>query len=769
MQSVVLLVLLAATFPGTFFRGEMIAPGDILFQSLPWSRYAPEGWERPENRALSDVLTAFHPYYAVTRAAFEQGELPLWNPFELAGLPLLANYQTAVFYPPRLLHVFLDVPLATTLFILLKLWLCGMTAYACARGLGLRSYSARFVSVAWMLATYNVIWSSWSLTDVSAWLPVLFLGVERTLDGRYRQGFFVTTLGATLMLLAGHPETAFTMSLGLGLYVLLRLGLERRRGRGLWLPAAASLGAWAVALLVCAVQLLPFIEYLANSATFFDRPAESNVRWLPASVCAAFWAPWFFGSSSDNNYWGEKHLVLYIPMVYSGIAAWLGAALCLAKSQWRRGARTRVLCLFIASLLCVPLAFDAPPFDWINRLPVFSSNVECYYIGFVLFALPLLGAIGLDRWVSRRRKLRQLAWLAPVVLLAGTQILAVLKFNGGYMRALGVTDYVHRQVAIAALFAALGMVVLAIQCITRRPRWVAGGLTLVLACDLLYSGRTCAPTIAAEQLFPETELTRFLEGLEQPCRIDAGTAGIASGLMAPYGIEEWLGYDGLYPERIITFQTRLGPDIWNAAKPLCATQYYLYDPRYEADFPLDAPGRFKHVTHLDGLDVYEDVEALPRAFLVGGIRTVRDAEEMFDAMASPGFEPKAEALVLASEAPERTATPSVTGGLGNATVTQRSTTHVTVGVDALRDCVLVLADGYYPGWRAEIDGAPAEIFPAYYAFRGVVMPAGQHQVEFTYDPASYRVGLWISIVSTALSALAALYFGFFRKQVSVAQ
>ncbi|MBN2445999.1 MAG: hypothetical protein JXO22_04705, partial [Phycisphaerae bacterium] len=84
VQALVLACLLAVFFPGVFLRGEVLIPGDILFQIPPWSHYAPAGWQRPANPLLSDALTAFIPYYAECADALRQGEWPLWNPTQMA-------------------------------------------------------------------------------------------------------------------------------------------------------------------------------------------------------------------------------------------------------------------------------------------------------------------------------------------------------------------------------------------------------------------------------------------------------------------------------------------------------------------------------------------------------------------------------------------------------------------------------------------------------------------------------------------------------------
>jgi len=60
---------------------------------------------------------------------------------------------------------------------------------------------------------------------------------------------------------------------------------------------------------------------------------------------------------------------------------------------------------------------------------------------------------------------------------------------------------------------------------------------------------------------------------------------------------------------------------------------------------------------------------------------------------------------------------------------------------------LVLSDVYYPGWRAEVDGVPAEVLRADYVFRAVLLPPGEHTVRMEFSPWTWRVGLTVSIVT----------------------
>ena len=127
---------------------------------------------------------------------------------------------------------------------------------------------------------------------------------------------------------------------------------------------------------------------------------------------------------------------------------------------------------------------------------------------------------------------------------------------------------------------------------------------------------------------------------------------------------------------------------------------------------------------------------------------------MFTKMLQPEFDPHTS--VYADEPIDFTLPPSDDSPAGDCEILKWQAQSITIRANANKECVLVLADGYYPGWEATIDGAPAKIFPAYHLFRGVHLPPGQHSVEFHYRPASFRYGLIISFLGLAASGICAL-------------
>lgn len=766
-QAILLFLLLIPAFPRVFIQGELLSSADILFEQPPWDRYAPENYVRPQNSLMFDPVMAFRPDYLLTKRTLANGEWPLWNPLEYGGVPLLANTQSTVFYPPRLLLTALDVDTAMTVFILLKLWLCGVTAFVCARVLRLSLAASRFFSIAWMLCSYNVIWANWPITDVSCWIPLLMAGAELLLGGRYRRGFAMMVLGGTLILLAGHPETAFTMSMGLGMYFALRLLMRVGSGlktttvdwESIWKPALLSLAAWFVALAVYTVQLAPFLEFLVHSFTFNERGGEEHAIQYPAGAVINYWVPRFYGTFAERTWWDKgkwNSNSNIVDQQYFGMTIWCGLAFLLtalsADSPLRRRAK-QIVALLAASLTGILLAYYFPLFEFVHELPLFSSMLEIYHICFALFALPLLGSIGIEGWLSRKRRFRELWPLAPIAIVGVALAWFLLRFNKNVIAIAarggipGLQDYVQTQMFIAAALGAGAVAICALSCIWYRPRiiWFLFAVLFVVEHGIVCRGLN--PTLPREQMYMRTELTDYLASLEKPCRVGVSQANLISGAVANYGIEEWLGYDGLFPERIIRYQNRLGAKVWDTVEPLHSIQYYCHDPdpRYKPLFPLEElvrNGRIERVAVCDGLEVYKNLAAFPRAFLVSNVETVRDKDELLRRMGEKGYLPGE--LALTESPPAGPLPRSAAASPGSAVIREYRSAKVTVDCKAERDAVLVLGDAYYPGWRATLDGDPAEIFPVYYIFRGVVVPPGEHTIEFTYFPASFRFGLAIS-------------------------
>jgi uncharacterized membrane protein YfhO len=76
---------------------------------------------------------------------------------------------------------------------------------------------------------------------------------------------------------------------------------------------------------------------------------------------------------------------------------------------------------------------------------------------------------------------------------------------------------------------------------------------------------------------------------------------------------------------------------------------------------------------------------------------------------------------------------------------------MVVDVGCATRCVLITSDAPYPGWSARIDGAPAQLFAADYAFRGVAVPSGKHRVTFAFFSWSTLAGGLITLAALGIT------------------
>jgi hypothetical protein len=140
--------------------------------------------------------------------------------------------------------------------------------------------------------------------------------------------------------------------------------------------------------------------------------------------------------------------------------------------------------------------------------------------------------------------------------------------------------------------------------------------------------------------------------------------------------------------------------------------------------------------------LYEIEGTIPRAYVVNKGVVEKDSKQVLRLLSSAGFDPTRE-VVLDSEI----AMPPARQLRATAQIVRYENEIVTIATSADSEAILVLADSYYPGWKAFVDGREEIIRRANLFFRAVPLPAGNHTVEFRYEPRSFTIGLAISSVA----------------------
>jgi hypothetical protein len=171
--------------------------------------------------------------------------------------------------------------------------------------------------------------------------------------------------------------------------------------------------------------------------------------------------------------------------------------------------------------------------------------------------------------------------------------------------------------------------------------------------------------------------------------------------------------------------------------------------------PADVPRfaalpKFRHIASLPGTEVFENTAVLPRFYFVRRARPVVSLAEAHELIEHGQIDFRDTAV---TEGPidippgDDSSAPGVVG------VVRYEPARIELSLRASRASLLVLAETYYPGWKAWIDEQPVAIHSVDIALRGVVVPAGAHQLRMEFRPVILPVSLGISLATAILLAV----------------
>lgn len=167
--------------------------------------------------------------------------------------------------------------------------------------------------------------------------------------------------------------------------------------------------------------------------------------------------------------------------------------------------------------------------------------------------------------------------------------------------------------------------------------------------------------------------------------------------------------------------------------------------------PTETPkaGQFD-LTYDGEVQIYLNRNAFARAFVPARVEEVGTASSAIARMHQSDFDP-AKLAVIEGRLSDELREPLISGNVTDASVsiTGYNDQRVSLQTNMSRPGLVILTDTYYPGWKAYVDGRQTKIYATDYAFRGVAVPSGNHEVVFKYEPASLRLGLVVCILAIA--------------------
>jgi hypothetical protein len=654
----------------------------VLFfgHSIPWDL---EGFHLPHAHVYADALA--------------RGELPLWDPYLYCGRPFQANIQTQVFYPTVALIAWLGSLIGHDhLFFLLELnvifhtALAGMMAFRLGRVLELSSPAALLVGSVYQMGAFFAMHAQhMGAVTIAAWMPLAWASVIQLARTSSLRHALALALALAMSVLGGLTPLTAVVAAGVVLLAFLLIVIEKAPWATLLYVSTAGVFSGLLTL----AQLGPSYELTMHSIAQYRTTWLKSGGGVPIEALVTLVWPNRWGAFDPSTYRLQSELTF--SYLYSGLLPLV--LVLLAVFAWRSRLHAVLAALMVlAGLAMLGDSTFAGRFVY-SLLPVrirIALHPE-YTMPAFLLCLAILAGLGLTRFVSSRK------WQWALLVVCGADLLIVNSGHPWHAMPPAQTPVMSRT-----LYAGYREGVERLRTLTHDsvPPWRFDGLHGV------HSWVNHAPTFAIPTAngYDPLALARLIRA----------RLGFAPG-------ERWGAY---YEPRNLSSQLL---DMMNVK--------YLLSPQRLSNEET-AGSAWSFVAGLAGFSIYENPRALPRFWLVNQVIPARDEDEAARLMFDPRFRPERQAVVEGFNLPLEPDT-DIHGRVAVVTYGART---IELAVEADRPALLASSEAHYPGWRAWIDGREAALFYTNIAFRGLMIPAGQHRVVMRFEP---HVLTWCAAIS----------------------
>ena len=747
------------------------------------------------------ILLQFIPWRHVALELIKGGEIPLWNPFSGMGAPLLANYQSALLYPPTWMLMALEAigglpwsAIGQGVCLGLHLGFCAVGTRRMLREWGIGELGQIVGGLAFGLSGYLVSRASFqSIIFSVSWLPWILLFSQRvvlTSGNLKRQSFSWLVICIAMNLLAGHAQSSWYILWTTTAFLTWQsLFLKPSGWWEVWIRLVKNLLLWGGAVgwatLIAAAQLIPTLEYLMNSqrSTGIDRELGLTYSFWPWRFLTML-MPNFFGNPAHGNYWGYGNY--WEDAVYSGSMALLLAVFAFGKI-WHPSenrlpkidalAHLRMNVLFWAGIgilaMLLALGKNVSFYSWLfETVPGFDLFQAPTRISLIAqFSLAILAAVGIDLWETPQGKILYWTRLGTAGFFSMLLVSSLASF---FLQE----DFYPTILKSVQQFGLLGLIfgVLLLSKpeeqskltdkAKRVPSIRSTGIWKILIIafflvDLGWMGWGLNPVISIE-LF------------QQPFQNEKTGSPALSRRFFLHPDDEYT----IKFERFFRFDTFLNIDDWvslrrswlpninlldeiamvNNFDPFVPARYATWldaiaQARREGDDPvyrrlLESSG-IHFLIEVDGQKALKPIplEGNERYQFFQCAREVRTREEALGAVLSDPEIGSNQIVIETTEVNgdetcllEVDLPPSIR-------ILSESANRIQIELDTYRQGWLVMKDTYYPGWVAWVNGVKEPIFATNSIFRAVRVNEGTNLIEFRYLPLSFSLGVTLSVLS----------------------
>jgi len=690
----------------------------------------------------SDFTDFFLSVKYFLNQSFQEKKLPLWSAQMGGGFPLLDEGQVQAFFPLNLLFLIFPFYFVSSLSFLLPVFLSGLSFYFFLRTLKLGFLSCLFGAIAYSFSAPLILHLKHPpITSTIIFLPLELALIFRFLETKKGQILVLLSLFMGLKFLAGSPQLAILFTLFSGCFFLF-LGLvnstfPRKKAlihgellKTLFRLILSFLLVSLLGMALASLQLFPTFSLLliserTQSFSFeemkkFSLIAKSLTTFLiPYSLENPARLPAYFELGKYPFFW-ETNLYVGVLTFIFGVFGFL----LLGKNK--------VISFFLFSFLITLLLAFGPntPAGFLFRLPFFKGfRVPGRFLTLSCFSLVTVSSFFFEFLFYQQLPKFIKSWAKILAVLAiSALVLDLFYFGFNYNSAVLAEDFEKPPKAVSFLKEARK---------TEDPfseRVFSYNYVRAYNFILIYNrGWQKNPEVFLsyqEMLPPNSNLLYNLSSTIPYAGMRIGRSLILNQLL----------FDSVFA-RYLQEPASVHPGLVNLLK-LSNTKYFLSPVPIKAKglkqiFAVRSPYRDLNYK------LYQVENVLPRVFIVPKAKYLDSLQAIQQELIKENFDPKTWVFI---EEPNRWGNSDSTFG-SQVEIIKNEDENLSLKADLVDKGFLVLADTFHQNWKAKVDGKETKILRANLNFRAIPLSAGQHTVEFFYDPQPLKTGAKISLVA----------------------
>ena len=751
--------ILAISFYEVFFLGKTFKVTNTVSQALSTGVYG-QGNNYlnfiPTHGVDSAVLE--EPTFEFIRENLKQGILPLWNPHQACGYPLISMMETGIFYPLNFIMYIFPSFWSWDILMLMRFFLAGYFTYWFMRTLSFTRIPCVCAAICFMLSGPMVLIQNWTV-NVIILAPLLLIALEKLIRSPVSGRVVFLAVVVAMTFFAGHPENIFFVNLYGLLFFFFRL-FSLRKKVSCRKVCFSLLAAYFLGLASAAVTILPFLADFTGM--WHNHPSDVGLlaeqgqeRMLSVAL------PHFF-----------QKFPLTIDWILAGWSGgYLGAIPLVLVFLSLFSKQKNGLNYFFAgfALILFGKTYGWPIVNWIGSLPLFNMcRFSLHTVHLIAFSTAVCAGMG-----YREVLMRPGAFIKGFIF--SIAIIAFAFWNRSMLVNHSDVRIADQSIIFAGSLLVLFLVILWIGEHRILKKYYIG----VLIVSLLFIELFCYINHDKLRKFDSFPKVPYIEALQsQPEKFRAYGLGheFFPNTAAGYGLDDIGIFNSLLGIKYVhfinalvlkgCFMNNLRPSAFRSDCPNQRSEFldlmnlkYFISPHFlQADrlvtppFTINQKGVVQETDRLvysKEVNIYERVTFFPRSFVVH--RAVFDADEKTSLAALVSNVDHLRSRIVVDHA----IVPLINAQLirvpeqdnSKVEIIKYGSNELEIGVVMSDPGFLVLSDAFHPQWKAYDNGKDVKIYEADILFRAVFLGAGKHLVKFVFVPKYFYLGIIISALS----------------------